>query len=438
MMGQLAILADDLSSCTDCGIQIARNGLQVYVPLKSGEDISSLVGYDVVAIDLASRAVSPEQAYRLAREAARRIGPHFRSFYKSIDSTLRGNLGAEIDGVMDVIAFDLAVIAPAYPFYGRTTLNGLHSLNGQPVHLTEFGSDPQRPVRESDLLKLFSSQSHRQVGHISLEALRQGKAAVASRMKALCRSGIELVVFDAMTEPDLSRIVKAAVESGLRVLWVGSTGLAGHISTILTPRPAGEGRREIQLGRPISPPTLTVSGSASQVTRLQVTQAVALSGASLVRMNPFAALQPGQAGQDEIKSCCALLCSVLATGQDAILEVVSDRATVAATQAAGGQLGLPPLKVSERIVESLAEATRLVVDRIKLAGLVLTGGDTANAVCRGLGAQGILILEEVEPGIPLAQLIGVRPIRIVTKAGGFGNPNTLWRASLAVKKKLDC
>jgi uncharacterized protein YgbK (DUF1537 family) len=31
----------------------------------------------------------------------------------------------------------------------------------------------------------------------------------------------------------------------------------------------------------------------------------------------------------------------------------------------------------------------------------------------------------VEPGIPVGTLIGPRPYRVVTKAGGFGEPDTL-------------
>jgi uncharacterized protein YgbK (DUF1537 family) len=58
---------------------------------------------------------------------------------------------------------------------------------------------------------------------------------------------------------------------------------------------------------------------------------------------------------------------------------------------------------------------------------VLTGGETAVGVARRLGAVGIRLEEEVEPGTPTGSLIGPSPYRVVTKAGGFGEPDTLVR-----------
>jgi D-threonate/D-erythronate kinase len=56
---------------------------------------------------------------------------------------------------------------------------------------------------------------------------------------------------------------------------------------------------------------------------------------------------------------------------------------------------------------------------------VLTGGDTAVGVARRLGAGGIRLEGEIEPGVPVGTLISPRPYRVVTKAGGFGEPGTL-------------
>jgi uncharacterized protein YgbK (DUF1537 family) len=90
------------------------------------------------------------------------------------------------------------------------------------------------------------------------------------------------------------------------------------------------------------------------------------------------------------------------------------------------------------IVEALAEIVLGIVERIQISGLVLTGGDTAKAVCYALGARGILILREIEPGIPLARLIGKHELTIVTKAGGFGNPDTLLHILTVLKgQKID-
>jgi uncharacterized protein YgbK (DUF1537 family) len=61
--------------------------------------------------------------------------------------------------------------------------------------------------------------------------------------------------------------------------------------------------------------------------------------------------------------------------------------------------------------------------------LVLSGGDTASAVCRALGAERIDLEDEIIPGVPWGVLRGGsadgRPV--ATKSGGFGAPDALIR-----------
>ena len=64
------------------------------------------------------------------------------------------------------------------------------------------------------------------------------------------------------------------------------------------------------------------------------------------------------------------------------------------------------------------------------AGLVLTGGETARAVCDRVGVTAIELIREIEPGVPLGR---AGDLGIVTKAGAFGDPGTLSRAVDAIR-----
>jgi uncharacterized protein YgbK (DUF1537 family) len=59
--------------------------------------------------------------------------------------------------------------------------------------------------------------------------------------------------------------------------------------------------------------------------------------------------------------------------------------------------------------------------------LVLSGGETANAVCHGLGTEVVQISGELEAGIPWGTLIGgtATGLPVITKAGGFGDIHSL-------------
>src|SRR6185436_17770119 len=100
-MTRLAIIADDLSSATDCGAQVVRSGLSVVVPL-GGYSLSTQVrAAQVLSVDTDSRSLSADDAYAKVKEASEQlVADGWTHFYKSVDSTLRGNLGAEIEAVL--------------------------------------------------------------------------------------------------------------------------------------------------------------------------------------------------------------------------------------------------------------------------------------------------------------------------------------------------
>jgi uncharacterized protein YgbK (DUF1537 family) len=61
------------------------------------------------------------------------------------------------------------------------------------------------------------------------------------------------------------------------------------------------------------------------------------------------------------------------------------------------------------------------------SALAATGGETAAALLTRLGVNGIQLLDEIEPGIPLGLTLGGVSVPAVTKAGGFGNDGCLRR-----------
>ena len=69
--------------------------------------------------------------------------------------------------------------------------------------------------------------------------------------------------------------------------------------------------------------------------------------------------------------------------------------------------------------------------------MLLTGGETARAVCDRAGLTAIDLIAEVEPGVPLGRA-GTPARAIVTKSGGFGHPGTLTAALDAIKEHCAC
>ena len=292
-MTRLAIIADDLSSATDCGAQVVRSGLSVVVPLQGYSLPTQARAAQVISVDTDSRSLSADHAYAKVKAASQQlVAEGWTDFYKSVDSTLRGNLGAEIEAVLDIVKPDCAVIAPAFPKYGRTTVDGVQYLHGRPLHETEFGTDPTAPVRDADIARRLAEGSRRKAGRLTLDQVRAGPTQIKSAIQGLLADGIELVVVDIAEQDDLKRICLGLSQSDLRVVWVGSTGLAEFVPLALEVASTSE---PFSQDHPLDPrPALALVGSASETTREQLRYAQTNNRLNIIYLDPARIIQNGR------------------------------------------------------------------------------------------------------------------------------------------------
>jgi D-threonate/D-erythronate kinase len=386
---RVAIIADDLTGAADTGVQLARAGYRTAVafrdtPIPSAEDL------DAVVLDTDSRAMPGGFAARRVLEAVRSVR-HARIVYKKLDSTLRGAVAAELAAALGASGRGRAVVAPAFPAAGRTTVDGVQLVRGVPVQETEARDDPRTPVREGHVPTLLAA-AFSSVVSLSVEDL----ADPATVRRAL--EGAECVVVDAARDEDLEALVRAVPDpSG--VLWAGSAGLAVALGGVYPGPGAGE---------PPSPPSprapvgkvLVVVGSLSGVARRQL-RSLEEHGCPTVPV-------VGRSGA--VGETLAAARRALSGGACAAVHSTEDRD---ASEAAS-------------FVEALAEVVGVLSEEGLFDALVLTGGETAVGVARRLGAVGVRLEGEVAPGIPVGILMGpTSPYRVVTKAGAFGEPGTL-------------
>src|SRR5688572_20935009 len=282
-MTKLAIIADDLSSATDCGAQVVRSGLSVVVPLGSYSLPIQARSAQVISVDTDSRSLSADQAYAKVRAASQQlVSEGWTNFYKSVDSTLRGNLGSEIEAVLDIVKPDCAIIAPAFPKYGRTTVEGGQYLRGRPLHETEFGTDPTAPVKDADIARRLAEGSQRKAGRLMLDQVRAEPTQIINAVQGLLADGIELVVVDIAEQEDLKRICLVLAQSDLRVVWVGSTGLAEFVPLAFG---VASTSNPFDRDRAIdSRPALALVGSASETTRQQLQHAQTNNGLNIINL----------------------------------------------------------------------------------------------------------------------------------------------------------
>jgi len=429
---RLGVIADDLTGANDTGVQFARQGARTIVPL-DWHDLTSLARHaDVLVLSTDSRALPPGAAAQRAKLAAQALRKaRVPAIYKKIDSTFRGNVGAELDAILEIYRAHLVTVAPSFPPAGRAVINGTLTVHGVPVHRTSIGRDPLSPVRQSHLPTLLRAQSRRKIYRLPLDTLRARWPHAARVLQAWTQSEAGIIVADAETPADLWRLARLITREGLLDVMVGSAGLALTLSRMLSWRRGPLGRLA-----PAKHPILVVVGSANPTSLAQIALLEKRDATSIIRAEIREILAGMERFRKELDRVLTTALAVTRAGRDVVVTLAQEsdgRRDPRFPRASARRTRVRPLppSASGTLSEFLGRAARDLSRKTRLGGLVLCGGDIAVATCRALGADGIILAGEVQPGVPWGRLVGGErhDLPVVTKAGGFGRPDA-FRAAI--------
>jgi uncharacterized protein YgbK (DUF1537 family) len=147
-MALVLALADDLTGALEAGAKFAGRGIPSVVSAGRNPGTS----HPVVVIDTETRHLPPEQA---AAAVAACVPNDAGVIYKKTDSTLRGNISAELRALARACPGSHIAYVPAYPALGRTVKQGELHVYGVPVHQTSYGRDPLNPIAGSSIARLL-------------------------------------------------------------------------------------------------------------------------------------------------------------------------------------------------------------------------------------------------------------------------------------------
>lgn len=393
------LVADDLTGASDAGVQFAKHGLRTIVWLdhRRLEDVDA----EVVVVDMDSRAASAETAYLRMRDFLAGLGPLApRTILKKMDSTLRGNVGAELRALLEALPDAFAIVCPAYPKNGRTSRAGILSVNGARVDATDFARDLFSPVRDARIAAHLENASIL----LGLDTIRAGTGALGAAIDEARRRGVRVAIADAETDDDL-RSLSTLDATRDDLLWVGSAGVIEMLerSSAAAPQP-----RAVPAA---NGPVTFLIGSLSAMTQRQLDAYASHESSAVRRLDPLALLQGG------------LYDDLPPSENDAVIALDGERARVEAALAYGATRGWDVAQTSRRLREAFVRATEPLIQAHTQPTVVLSGGDIARTFCEAYGVRGMEILAETAPGIPISRAIGA-DMFLVTKAGGFGRPET--------------
>ncbi|MCQ2788916.1 MAG: four-carbon acid sugar kinase family protein [bacterium] len=417
----IGIIADDLTGANDTALQFHLRGSNTQILLKSDLFLQNIKNTQTWALSTETRNVPAEEAYEKVKKATKEFVNQLNLdyVYKKIDSTIRGNIAIETLAVVETLEMDAAIIMPAFPSEGRTTVGGYHLLKGIPIERTEMARDVHSPIYESHIPTLLKNQLPKDkqniVGQLELSTIMKGAGPILLKIRELIEQGKKLIVADAVSTTDIEQVVLAINKTNYKILPTGSAACAQALGNTWLPEMKNQ---HIKKTIP-NLPKFVVSGSATQITANQIKKL---------------------ADDDELNNVYILnldlktiLEGITKDLTDRILSNLGKNNTVVVNTSYLIQdydgfseeslnAELTRLKLATKITDFLAELTKLIIFQREVI-LITLGGETSYKCCAAIDSLQLYLVDEVAPAIALS--LDHKAQWIVTKSGNLGGPNTL-------------
>ncbi|EAS45279.1 four-carbon acid sugar kinase family protein [Photobacterium profundum] len=400
-MDSFVVIADDFTGANDTGMQFYNQGCSVAVSLinEAGE-----FDCDIVVYNTDSRSMSQEDAKTEIFKVIDHCSITKDTFiYKKIDATFRGNIGSEIEALIDSTHFSFAILCNALPSKHRTIEDGKCMYRGQGVTKSEFATDPKTPVISDSITEIIASQSSINVYSICKYDLRDS-------IKAAEKDPSTNVVFvvDTKTNDDLAYIGQTIAEVMDGGILIGSSGLASHL-------PPSVYKQDF------IKPSLVIAGTMSPVTINQTKVAVENDAAIVY----FVDIHSIMKDQDYLDKCLAGIIPILDDGRNCIIQSAKSEQDRFDVDANCKLYGLTRADFGSFISGFLGNLASAITHRVNLSGILFTGGDIAISCAASLGSKSYTIKGEILPCIPVGYLDGIERTLIATKAGSHGDDDAL-------------
>lgn len=416
-MTKIVMIADDLTGANaNCSL-MKKIGLSASSILNLKGDLPK--GIDVLAYTTNSRAIEKDEAYKAVKEALDKMASDEVMLYsKRVDSTLRGNLGSELNAIFDSLGEEyIGICAAAYPDTNRVIFNGTMLVNGSLLMNTDAGKDAKTPVFSNEVEELFNKDL--KVGSVSifLEDIEKGSDHVAEIIKNEKKLGNRLIIFDGVTNEHLEIVADACVKSKEKIFSIDP----GPFSMRLADRMIKNQGTVAKV--------LMVVGSVTDITIKQIKEVTFEYPVDILEVNPLKLLDKNKI--DEYVE------QTVKDAKDRLSN--SNILMITSTPYREGLERLNLVEISKEknisvddlsimISNGLARIAKEILDLgLSFSGIFSSGGDITVALTEYAGATGIEIREEIIPLAAYGRMIGgdFPSLRIISKGGMVGNESAM-------------
>ena len=414
-MQKYIVIADDLTGSNATCSLFKKIGLRAASILKLQGDINYDV--DVISYSTASRGLDKEEAYKKVSEAIKILkNKDVLVYNKRIDSTLRGNIGTEINAMLDNLEDDrIAVVIPSYPDSGRIVVNKTMLVNGVLLENSDAGKDPKTPIKTSCVESLIQKDIKYSSTYFTLSDIEQPIEEIVKKIQEAIKKS-RVLIFDAVNNEDIIKISKAIIHSDINIITVDPGPFTLYYS------------KELQKKNHLEKKILMVIGSVTATTKKQIEYILQEENIFLVKMKV----------EDffEKETCLKEIERVISFIKKGI---VSYDLFLVTTSPIGDEKKADLQKLAENLNTTVEEISKIIANTLtetvvkilketeKFEGVYSSGGDITIALLEKLKAIGVEIREEVIPLAAYGRIIGgdFPNLKLVSKGGMVGDEKTI-------------
>ena len=414
-MQKYIVIADDLTGSNATCSLFKKIGLRAASILKLQGDKNYDV--DVISYSTASRGLDKEEAYKKVSEAIKILkNKDVLVYNKRIDSTLRGNIGTEINAMLDNLEDDrIAIVIPSYPDSGRIVVNKTMLVNGVLLENSDAGKDPKTPIKTSCVESLIQKGIKYSSTYFTLSDIEQPIEEIVKKIQEAIKKS-RVLIFDAVNNEDIIKISKAIIHSDIDIVTVDPGPFTLYYS------------KELQKKNHLEKKILMVIGSVTATTKKQIEYILQEEDIFLVKMKVEDFFEK-ETCLKEIERVIAYIKKGIAS-YDLFLVTTSPIGDEkkADLQKLAENLNTTVEEISKIIANTLTETiVKILKETQKFEGIYSSGGDITIALLEKLKAIGVEIREEVIPLAAYGRLIGgdFPNLKLVSKGGMVGDEKTI-------------
>ncbi|KYN79082.1 type III effector Hop protein [Clostridium sporogenes] len=430
------IIADDLTGANATGVLIKKLGLKPVTLMNSLKKDDLEKSYDTVLYSTDSRGVEKEDAYERVYQATEFFfNSNVNVYGKRIDSTLRGNIGSEIDGMLDALPKGtIAAVVPAFPDANRQAVGGYLLVNGKALENSDAAKDGKKPINSSIIEKLVKEQSKYEVASIYFEDIKEGCENLQKKILKFYDQGKKLIIFDALDNDDLEIISKALINTKIKFISVDPGPFTAEVikQHVVLDKESKKDKNKV----------LMSIGSITDTTRAQLERISKDRDIFKIDINARAILSDVNTKHKEIdrvtnevienKDLYDVFCIVL----DSLYEEVRIN-----LDEEGKKQNTTKEFLSQIMNTAVAEISYRIMKEIKsIKGIFSSGGDISVSISRKFNSAGLELLDEVMPLAAYGKFIeGEFPdMKIVSKGGMVGKEDGMELCVDYLLKNINC